>query len=74
MSLREYMDFVDATGMTPLVGVNYNNHGHVEWTSEKESIERAVRQAEYVANTRGYKVQISTDKLNLKTSSNEALI
>ena len=55
MSLKEYMDFVDETGMTPLVGVNYNNHEHLDWMSEDESIAKAKKQAEYVVNTRGYK-------------------
>ena len=55
MSLEEYMDFVDETGITPLVGVNYNNHYHPDWMSEEESVAKAKRQAEYVVNTRGYK-------------------
>ena len=55
MSLEEYMDFVDETGITPLVGVNYNNHYHPNWMSEEESVAKAIRQAEYVVNTRGYK-------------------
>ena len=37
MSLAEYMDFCDETGITPLVGVNYNNHDHPTWMSEAET-------------------------------------
>jgi len=60
------MDFVDETGITPLVGVNYNNHYHPDWMSEEESVAKAKRQAEYVVNTRGYKGAFFTLEMRIE--------
>ena len=53
ISIEEYMDFVDATGIKPLVGVNYKCHGKF-WLSEKDSLKKAEKQAKYVAIERGH--------------------
>lgn len=52
MSMDEYLHFCDVSGITPLVGVNYRS-GAV-YNRQQDSIDRAVRQVEYVALTRGY--------------------
>jgi hypothetical protein len=47
MSLQEYLDLCHATGMTPLIGVNYNCHNRCN-VPANESIARAVRQVQFV--------------------------
>eukprot|EP00947_MAST-08B_sp_MAST-8B-sp1_P001296 g1296.t1 len=54
MSLSEYLDFCTAAGMTPLVGVNYNCHQHAWCPPTNASVARAVRQARYVVEERGF--------------------
>ena len=55
MSLQKYLDLCNATGMRPLLGVNYNCHGGSKCpygapgtAIAKESIARAVRQVQFV--------------------------
>ena len=52
MSLDEYLDLCAATGLRPLVGANYNCHGHW-WVPRNESVARAVRQVQHVV-ARGF--------------------
>ena len=49
--LDEYLDVVDASGITPLLGVNINS-GY-DYNKEQESIDRAVRMVNYV-KSRGH--------------------
>jgi hypothetical protein len=52
MSMGEYLDLCEATGMRPLIGANYNCHKSL-WVNETESIARAVRQVKF-AKSRGF--------------------
>ena len=52
MSLDEYLDIVEKSGITPLFGVNITS-GHVYYKVE-ESVERAVEMMKYVLE-RGHK-------------------
>lgn len=52
MDIDEYLDFCEASGIRPLVGVNYNCHKSF-WVSEEDSIARAVRQVQHVKD-RGF--------------------
>jgi hypothetical protein len=51
MSMDEYLDFCDQSGITPLVGVNYRS-GYV-YNRMQDSIDRAARCVQYVVD-RGY--------------------
>jgi hypothetical protein len=49
MSLAEYLKLCKASGMVPLIGVNYNCHNYQHCNETKEqTIPRAVRQVEFV--------------------------
>jgi hypothetical protein len=49
MSLAEYLKLCKASGMVPLIGVNYNCHNYQRCNETKEqTIPRAVRQVEFV--------------------------
>jgi len=52
MDIDEYLDFCEASGIRPLLGVNYNCHKSF-WVSEEDSIARAVRQVQHVKD-RGF--------------------
>ena len=60
MSISEYMDFVHETNIKPLIGVNYKCgiEGHKKdwpYCDLDDSLRRAWRLADYVANTRKHK-------------------
>ena len=52
MSFDEYLDLCGAAALRPLIGVNYNCHGHW-WVPRNESVARAVRQVQHAIH-RGF--------------------